>query len=472
MDLRIESMAPGGQGFSRHDGIAVFVDGGVPGDLVNVEVYDVHHNFVCARILNVIEPSPVRKKPDCKLFNVCGGCQWQQVAYEAQLLYKKEIIRQSVQHIAGLDPEIVLPAIASPDTLHYRNKVQYPVRSPENSRRILAGYYKENSHELINIKHCPVQPELLDRVMESSKSAAERARLSAYDEKKHSGLLRHIIARHSNHQNRVLLTIVLNEKPDSYEQIRTLLDQFAEELMSGLKEIAGVCVNFNHLRGNRILGTETRLIKGDALIIEMLASRLEHAPEKLQNGLQFQLAAASFFQINYEQAIQLMDLVLEEVRVYKEENYPNGVPLILDAYAGVGGFAMWVSSLAERVIAIEEVPDAIENARVNLLLNAIENVQPICGSVEAVLPELLKEGLHPQIVILDPPRKGADRQMLQSMEKLAPERIFYVSCNPATLARDLKILGEAGYRTCKIRPVDLFPQTFHVESVSFLERSH
>ena len=288
--LRIETIAPGGQGFARHESLPVFVDRGVPGDLAEVELYDIRKNFSQARIVQILEPSPLRVEPPCKLFSVCGGCQWQHISAEAQLELKKDMVCQAVEHIGGLDPKIVLPALSSPQTLHYRNKVQYPVGSPSKSTRILAGYYKENSHELINIKHCPVQPEILDQVLEAAKSAAELSGFSAYDEKTHRGLLRHIILRYSFASQETLVTVVLNAAPASFAELESRLNKFAGTLMDACPSVAGFCLNFNNQRGNRIMGKQTKLVRGREFIVEKLASKLQHAPEILRAGLQFQLS--------------------------------------------------------------------------------------------------------------------------------------------------------------------------------------
>ena len=468
--VRIDSIAAGGQGFSKFDGLSIFVDGGVPGDLAEIELYDIRKDFAHAKIHKLLEHSDMRTEAPCRLYNVCGGCQWQHIAYSAQLQLKTDIVKQVIRHIAGLDPDVVLPALNSPQSFHYRNKVQYPVASPQKSTRILAGYYKEGSHELINIKHCPVQPELLDAIIEDSKAAAENSDIQAFVEKSHSGLLRHIIARYSFSHKEVLLTLVLNTKPESFTALKPQLQYFASEIMREQPAVIGVCVNFNNSRGNRILGEETKLVSGQEFIIEKLVSTHESAPELLKSGLEFTLSPASFFQINSEQAVHLLDLILDAVLQYKQAKNIERIPLILDAYAGVASIAMWVSALAEKVVAVEEVPDAVKNAELIIERNGLTNVEPRCGTVEEIFPQLLAEGMHPEIVILDPPRKGVDRKTLEHVVELCPSRIIYVSCNPATLARDLKILKEAGYETKSVQPVDLFPQTFHVECVAIIDR--
>ena len=463
-------MSASGQGVAKHDGVAIFVDQSISGDVVEAELYDVRKDFALAKILNIKQASTMRREPPCKLARICGGCQWQHITYEGQCEAKTDIVKQAIKRIAGLSPDIVLDTLPAPDELNYRNKVQFPVSSPHKSERILAGYYKQGSHELVNIKHCPVQPEILDDVLEEAKIAAEEAGYSAYREESHSGLIRHMIARHSYSENEVLFTVVLNMPPELFSNYRESMENFASNLMRLVPNVKGFCVNFNPNKGNRILGNKTLLVNGRDYIIEKLSSNHFKASARLKAGLKFQLSPASFFQVNSMQAVQLMDLVLEAILQYTEHKNIDKVPLIIDAFAGVGSIALWVSDLADKVIAVEEVTDAVKDAERIKLLNGIENVEPLLGRVEDVFPNLLEQRVQAPVLILDPPRKGVDPIALEAVSKLGPERVIYVSCNPATLARDLKILEGFGYKTKFVQPLDLFPQTFHVESVSVLDR--
>lgn len=464
---KIDSIASGGQGVCKHEGTPVFVDRGVPGDLVEIELYDVRKDFAHARIVRVLEESTSRTDPPCKLFKVCGGCQWQHIKYEEQLALKTDITKQVIQRIAGLDANLVRETIAAESPLKYRNKVQFPVAQPRNSDRILAGYFKEGSHELVNIKHCPVQPSSLDELLERAKESAELAGLSAYEEKSHSGLLRHFFFRHSAFHNNALLTLVLNAAPEQLPQLKGRLQSFVSKMDHA--ELLGICVNFNPSRGNRILGNETICLSGQDFLVEKLQSRHEAAPDKLKEGLEFRLSPASFFQVNSAQAVTLMDLVLDEVLAQLANSEKDKLPLIIDAYAGVATIAQWVSPLAERVLAIEEVSASINDAKEILRANSVNNVEMIHGTVEAVFPDLLQGGSKADLVILDPPRKGVDKSALEAAAGMKPDKIIYVSCNPATLARDLKILAHLNYETVSVQPVDLFPMTYHVESVSVLK---
>ena len=513
--LSIQSLAPGGDGVGRVDGIPVFVSRVAPGDVVDVQLFDVRKNFARGAVEKIVEASHQRQEPPCKLFKVCGGCQWQHITYEHQLEAKEDIVRQAIKHIGGLDPNLVQSAIGAETNLHYRNKSQFPVRHPHDSTRILAGYYGQGSHKLINVKHCPVQPSAMDEMLEAVKAVCERHQLSAYDERSHKGLLRHILGRYSFANNAVLITLVLNSNVEHLrangfvdQQLQNLqtsvvsteddegdptthepskkpsgvphgkkfnpgrlkpetLERIAEDLMSELDQVVGICINLNSERGNRILGDTTICLAGESFITEELKSTRLDFPPMLKDGIKFRLSPASFFQVNTEQASRLLEVVADAL-----VDFARKPKTLVDAYAGVGTMSIWLAPFAERIIAIEEVEPAVEDGRQNLQLNAVQNVEFLLGSVEEILPEV-KDKLAggADIVLLDPPRRGCSTEALDAVFALCPQRIIYVSCNPATLARDLKIIEENGYKTKRVQPVDMFPQTYHVESVTVLDRT-
>lgn len=467
VQLRIESLAPGGEGISKDLGIPIFLSRVAPGDKVTAELFDVRKNFARAKVVTVDEPSDHRVEPPCKIFKVCGGCQWQHIGYEHQLEAKQDIVRQAMKHMAKLNPDLVKPTMGAENPLFYRNKVQFPVANPKNSSRILAGYYKEGTHELVNIKHCPVQPEPLDRMLDAVKEALEMHQFGAYDEKTHRGLIRHIAARHSVSTGDILVTVVVNAHAGRKEFIEKLRP-VAEDAMAICPEIKGFCVNLNPEQGNRIMGDTTMLVAGVDHIEEKLSSRLDLASDKLKEGLKFRLSSQSFFQVNSDQAARILDVVLQAVQ---EGAVKIGrPPRAIDAYAGVGTIAQWISESCEKVIAIEEIQPAVVDGRLNAKANGMNNIEFRLGRVEDVMPALVYEGFEADVVIVDPPRKGVDAQVLAQIISLASDRIIYVSCNPATLARDLRILEDGGYAVQSVQPVDMFPQTFHVESVTVLTK--
>ncbi|PWT99637.1 MAG: 23S rRNA (uracil(1939)-C(5))-methyltransferase RlmD [Candidatus Melainabacteria bacterium] len=473
VEVRITSLAPGGEGVSKDFGMPIFVNRVAEGDRALIEIFDRRSNFARGRVLEILAPSPDRAEPPCKLFKVCGGCQWQHISYEGQLKAKEQIIKQALNHIGGLDAASVKEVIPSGKQLFYRNKVQFPVRQPKGSDRILAGYYEQDSHNLVNVKHCPIQPKALDEMLEAAKASCEQFRVSAYNEITGEGLLRFINARYSEENEQILVTLVVN---CAKTKIPDYLKQAALDIAEKLSSVVGVCLNFNTKPGNRILGEETVCITGKPYLEETLKTKRTDYPEELKTGLTFRLSSSSFFQVNTEQAVNifecLSDFILDFSSVAK---VAPAEMVVLDAYAGVGAIALWLSPFVKKVLAVEEVADAVKDGHVNLELNRIENVDFRLGKVEQVLPKLFNEGVRPHVVIVDPPRRGCSEKALEAVLAFAPPLILYVSCNPVTLARDLKLIigdGESkcGYKTVEIQPVDLFPQTYHIESIAVLQR--
>ena len=476
-EVNIESLAIGGEGVSKDFPIPIFINRVAPGDRVEVEIFDVRKSFARAHVLRIITPSPLRVEPPCPLFKVCGGCQLQHISYEQQLIAKHNFVEQAFKHIGGLATDKIKPAIAASNDLHYRNKVQFPVKQPKNSDRILAGYYKQDSHELVNIKFCPVQSELLDDVLDVAKELCEFRRIPAYDEVAHTGVLRHIAARHSLAHDQVLVTFVCNVKGDDLTTSfgKTLKEKMlliADEMMSELPEVVGVGINLNSAVGNRIMSENTVTLRGVDRLEEVLSTKREDLPEHLREGIKYQLSATSFFQVNTAQAVALFEQVYDGVKSDRTNDEP--VDLIIDAYAGVGAISLWLAPVAKKVIAIEEHPAAVADGIKNAELNNIENVEFKQASVEEALLDCVKQGIRPDVVVVDPPRKGLTDEARSALLELAPERIVYVSCNPATLARDLKIFESgatgASYTVVQVQPVDLFPHTHHIESVTLLQR--
>lgn len=477
--LTIESLAPGGDGVGHYDGLAVFVSRVAPGDDVEVELFDVRKSFARAKLIEIIRPSGQRIEPRCAYFDRCGGCQWQHIAYEYQLKAKHEMVVQAVRHIEGVTVEAGLGA---PSDFDYRNKAQFPVKQTKRGK-IRVGYFEHSSHQIVDIDECVVQPETLDLVLRELKYLVVEHGISAYIEESHSGLLRHICARQSFFNQDVLVTLVLNLENQAAlkeARIKKTLETIADELMENVKEVKGVCLNFNAERGNKIFGDRTIPLKGVTEIEEVLQSKHPDRPQQLKDGIKFRLSSQSFFQINTEQATNLFDQVYDQVANIKQL---LGKSLrVLDVYAGVGAIAMWVSSLAETVVAVEEYEDAVQDGQATIENNDVGNITFEEGRAEDVLQRMAADNYECDVVIVDPPRKGASAEVLTSIMKLAPKFIIYVSCNPQTLGRDLKILQDGvlqeddgeqvytGYKTERVKPVDLFPQTYHVESVATLER--
>jgi 23S rRNA (uracil1939-C5)-methyltransferase len=478
VELNIASIAPGGEGVSKDLGIPVFVNRAATHDRAEVELFDVRSKFARGKINKILTPSTDRIEPFCKIFKVCGGCQWQHLNYEAQLRAKKDIVKQSLEHIGKLSPDLVQEPIGADASFQffYRNKVQFPVRQPHKSSRILAGYYQQDSHELVNIKHCPIQPEPLDRMLDAAKQICEQFGITAYEERSHRGLLRFICARISRANNQILITLVMNCEAD---ELTERMRETAQCLLEALPEVVGVCLNFNTARGNKILGDQTICMAGEPYVEEVYKTQLPEYPELLKHGLRFRLSSSSFFQIHTEQATKLLESLSNYLIEFDKQ--ANGKKLsemtLVDAYSGVGAMSLWLAPFVKKVIAIEENAEATRDGEFNMELNGLTNVEFITGQVEEILPQLRARGHSPDIIVVDPPRKGLPPETIESILQLAPQLLLYVSCNPSTLARDLKLLkaqdnfeAQFGYKTRQVLPIDLFPQTYHVESIAVLDR--
>lgn len=477
--LTVDSLAPGGKGVAKVDGFPIFIETVAKGDLIEAQIYDVRKSFALAKLESIKDPSPDRTEAVCKVFDRCGGCQWQHIKYDAQLDAKQDIVKQSLDRIGNIASDLVEPTIASRHQIQYRNKAQFPVSHVPATKECAIGYYEKNSHDIVDINTCPVQPSDLDNILEATRQAIKKNKISIYNETKHLGLLRHIVIRKSFFKSECLLTLVLNLR--SLDEVDSRLMEKLKKLGDSVRErcpqLVGLSLNFNNKKGNKILSNDTIGLIGQDVIEEVLKSDELDNP-KLRDGLAFRLSANSFFQVNTGQAVVL----LEEIYKYIREHYSGKNLTIVDAYSGVGTIAMWLSTLAENVYAIEENPYAVADGKTNLLLNDITNVEFVEGKAEDALASLISNGIKPDILILDPPRKGITEPVLKSALSSKAERLIYVSCNPSTLARDLKKLesgcpveddgkySHTGYKTVRVSPIDMFPQTYHVESIAYLER--
>lgn len=441
--VEIEKLSNLGYGIAKVDGYVIFVEGACPKDKVKIKVGKKNKNFANAKVLEVIEPSPYRVKPFCPMQNVCGACQLQFIDYQEQLKIKKQIVEDAMRSIFGSEVEIK-ETIASPKTKEYRHKIQYPVSETRDSKRILAGYYKPASHELVNIKYCPIQPSYCDEIIEFIRQSAKECGISGYNEKKHAGDLRHVVIRTSAYNNKNLVILVVNST-----KVFDKLKKLASEIFSKLDNIAGVGINFNSQKTNLILGKETQIIEGESFIEEKLCDKI------------FKVGADTFFQINPYTA----NNIFEYVKKYIAENFES--PLVLDAYAGISTFGICLSDVAKKVVTVEEVKASTDLASKIIKENGIKNVE--IHNMDAgkfFEKELNTKGRKFDITVLDPPRKGCTQESLDYALKLTKEKIIYVSCNPATLARDLKYLVEKGCKVEFIQPFDMFPHTYHIENVA------
>ncbi|AFY70538.1 23S rRNA m(5)U-1939 methyltransferase [Thalassoporum mexicanum PCC 7367] len=469
IELEITNLADSGDGVGRHENMAVFVANTVPGDRILARVSHVKRKFAHAILKEIITPSGDRVRPACIVADKCGGCQWQAVSYGAQLNAKQNQVVQALQRIGGFPADLIAqvlqPTLAAPESLHYRNKATYPLAIAPTGK-VKAGYYQKGSHKLINLNQCPVQDARLDPLLAGIKIDLDHniatQGWSIYQEKSHSGSLRHLSLRVGRSNGEVLLTLISTEK-----NLPGLQAQ-AEQWLATYPELVGVVLNYNPDRTNAIFGAESFCVAGQDYLTEKFAD------------VMLRLRADTFFQIYTEQAEAILALIQRQL------NLPSNQELTLvDAYAGIGTFTLPLAKQVAKAIAIEIQPQAIEQAKINGSINEINNLSFHTGKAEEILPLL---DIQPDILLLDPPRKGCDRQLIEHLlgnstqatqtthqitsQPQLPHQIVYISCNPATLARDLKLLCDRGnYQINLVQPVDMFAQTAHVEVVAFLSNS-
>lgn len=444
LTVKIEKLSNLGYGISKVDGYVVFTPNTCPGDVVKIKIGKKNKNYAHAEIIEIIKPSKDRTEPFCKMQKVCGACQLQFIKYESQLKFKKEIVKDAIHSIYGGDIEI-RDVIPSPIIKEYRHKIQYPIGQTKDSKRIIAGYYKTGTHDIVNIKYCPIQPESCDKIIEFIRINAQNLSVSGYDEKTHSGELRHVVIRNSYANKKSLVVLVINS-----DNISDNLRKLANIIYNELEDIQGVGINFNNKKTNIILGDRTEIIEGLDVIEEVVCDKT------------FKVGANTFFQVNPAGA----DEIFKYVKKYITKNYDK--PMILDAYAGITAFGICLSDIATKIVSIEEVQDSVNLAKRIIEENNIKNVELHQGDAGKFLSNETLLGRQFHITILDPPRKGCTTNSLDYALKLTEGKIIYVSCNPATLARDLKYLKEHGAETEFIQPFDMFPHTYHIENVAVI----
>lgn len=441
--LKIESFSNLGFGIARQDGKVVFVANACPGDEVEVKIDKVCKNYTYATAKKVLTPSPHRTEPICPLQKVCGSCQLGFIDYDYQLELKRQNVEDAMRKIGGLDVEVNKP-VPSPQKLNYRHKIQYPVSETKNSKRILAGYFKQKTHEIVNIKYCPVQPSICDEIIEFIRNKAFDFGISGFNEKKHSGDLRHIVLRASADSGKILVTLVVNAT-QSFPRLR----DFANAIFDEFETVTGVCANFNSKKTNVILGEKSECLCGKDYIIERIL------------GKTFKIGANTFFQINPKSAENIFAYVKKHI----VENFE--CPTVLDAYSGVSAFGITVSDVAKEVICVEENTDSCNLAREIARENKVKNIE--INNMDAG-KFFAREKRKFDVVILDPPRSGCTEDSLDNALKACGKQIIYVSCNPATLARDLKYLCTKGAKISgHIQPFDMFCHTYHIENVAIID---
>ena len=442
--LEIEDCGIDGEGIGKADGFTVFVKDAVIGDTVTAKIIKAKKNYGYGRLMEVLKPSPYRVEPKCEFARQCGGCQLQALSYDQQLVFKTNKVKGHLERIGGFTDIPMEPIIGMDELFHYRNKAQFPVgRNKEG--KIVTGFYAGRTHNIIENRDCALgvaeNKEVLDRVI----AHMEKYGIEPYNEATGKGLVRHVLIRYGYFTKEVMVCLILNGNKLPKE----------EQLVKSLCEIPGmtsITINVNKKHSNVILGEEIRLLWGQEYITDRIGD------------ISYQISPLSFYQVNPMQTQKLYAKALEYADLHGEET-------VWDLYCGIGTISLFLAQKAKFVRGVEIVPAAIENAKENAKLNDLENTEFFVGKAEEVLPrEYKKNGVYADVIVVDPPRKGCDETLLETMIEMNPERIVYVSCDSATLARDLKYLCERGYELRKVCPVDQFGMTVHVETVVLLSQ--
>ena len=456
ISLQITGMTAEGSGVGRvpsdgvgSQGLAVFVPYTAVGDEIECRIVKVMSNRAYGITETLLSASPDRltdmeqEASSCPVFGKCGGCVYRHIRYEAELRYKQQRVADALHRIGGLNPEL-RPIIPCDRSDHYRNKAQYPVAP--GTYRPLIGFYAPRSHRVVEQHHCPLQPEIFRTAVDIVFQWVKETRLPVYNEQTGEGILRHLYLRQGQTTGELMICLVC--RSGKLPQAKELITRLREALPG----LTSVIVNLNPRETNVVLGKESYVLWGRETITDELC------------GLRFHLSPRSFYQVNHEQAQRLYRLAASEAAL-------TGTQTLLDLYCGTGTIGLTMAHRVKELIGVETVPEAIEDARKNALENGIQNARFLCADAAQAARQLEEQHIRPQVVILDPPRKGCDEELIGILSRMGPDRIVYVSCDPATLARDLARFQQKNYTVVRVTPVDMFPRTAHVECVSLLVKN-
>ena len=435
-ETQITDYTSEGQGVAHIEGCAVFIPNAIAGEKVRVRIEKAQKTWASGKIVELLEKSPHRVNRECPVAKLCGGCDFWHMDYEEETRLKAERVRNCLNRLGG-EALTEMPILAAPSCHGYRNKAQYPVSRKKG--RAYAGFFKAGTHEVVENDRCRILPDVTDAVKDAVMDYVNYYRVSVYDEVAHKGLLRHIYVRRGAVSGQVLVCLVCNG--DKLPKV--------PELLKRLEKIPGfttLVLSVNTKKGNAVLGDKFITLHGPGYIEDTLC------------GLTFRLSPRSFYQVNHGQAQRLYEAAIAQAEITKED-------LVLDLYCGVGTITLAMASAAGKVIGVEVIEQAVEDARDNAKRNGIENAEFFCGDAGAAALELEKQGTRPDVVVVDPPRKGLNADTIEALSRMQPRRIVYVSCDPATLARDVALLKEKGYRLKNAMACDLFPRCAHVESI-------
>ena len=440
----IVDIGQGGVGIGKYEGFTVFVEGGLIQDKVKVRINKSKKNYAVGDIVEIIEKSPFRVDRICSDdLKDCGGCQIQELDYNKQLELKTNEVKQVISRIGKLENVKIHETIGMQSPCRYRNKAQFPIQNINGSTAI--GFYKKKSHDVIPTDMCVIQHDINDKIIKIIKTYIQAYNVSIYNESTHTGVLRHLVTKVGFTTNEVMVVLVANGTNLPH------LNELASVLKENIPGFKTLVLNVNKAKTNVILGKENKVIYGNGKINDYIGD------------LVFEISPLSFFQVNPVQTEVLYNKALEYAELKENDT-------VFDIYCGIGSISLFLAQKATKVYGIEIVEDAIKDAKINAKLNNLNNVEFYVGKAEEVVPKMYSEGKTANVVVVDPPRKGCDEKVLDTIVSMKPDRVVYVSCNPSTLARDLAYLDERGYKCVEIQPVDMFPHTMHVETVAKLRR--
>ncbi|MBI5986669.1 23S rRNA (uracil(1939)-C(5))-methyltransferase RlmD [Clostridium perfringens] len=434
-----------GEGIAKIDNkYPIFIEGALKGEKVKVRIVKVNKNFAYGKLMEVLEASEERVNPPCAIYKRCGGCKLQHASYKAQLDFKWDRVKDCVSKIGKLDPSIVKYPLGMENPWRYRNKVQLPIGLINGEVKI--GFFAPRSHDIIDMESCLIQDEIGDKVVKLTREWIEKFNIRPYNvdgEYDEKGIVRHIMIRRGFTTNEVMIVLVTNGENLPHKE------EFVDLMVKNIPGIKSVIQNINSKKTNVILGLESKTLWGEDTISDYIGD------------FRFNISPLSFFQVNPTQTEVLYGKALEYANLTGNEE-------VFDAYCGTGTITLFLSQKAKKVYGVEIIPQAIDNAWINAKENKVENVEFFVGESEVVIPDLINKGVKADVVVVDPPRKGCDKKLLDAITNIDAKKIVYVSCDPSTLGRDLAILEENGYKTLEVQPVDMFPNTSHVENVAKL----
>ncbi len=441
--INIDSCTSLGSGVGKYEGMAVFANNTAPGDHALLHIIKVKPNYAIGKVEKIIHPSKMRINPECPVFSKCGGCAFAHLKYEDELKIKYQQVKDNLLRIAGVDAD-PMPIIPSVSEKRYRNKAQYPVQVDDKALSLI-GFFAPHSHRVIDCDDCLLQPEEFKKITDVFRNWIRIFKISAYNESSKKGLLRHIYIRKAVGTYEIMVCVVINGNDIPFK------DELIFELKEAVPQIKSIIINKNKKDTNVVLGDECVTVFGEAFITDELC------------GLKFDISPMSFYQVNHDTA---------EILYKKAKEYADlkGNETVLDLYCGTGTIGLTMANDAKEIIGVEIIPQAVENAIKNAEKNNIKNARFICGDASKAADVLKSEGIQPDVAIVDPPRKGCSKDLLETLSKMSPQKIVYVSCDSATLARDIKILSELGYKFIEATPVDMFPRAPHCETVALLSR--